>query len=141
MQERQETTRTIQLLHHDNDDHFVINMTSLHNAAQIRKILPRNLTAPKPLYEDRKARHFEIASVLRITQAKKRECTKAKAKATREANQAKKRQQQQQVNGGDTSDGSSEVGGEGEGSDSDSDSDSGVEAAHNVRTGHKRRRT
>jgi post-segregation antitoxin (ccd killing protein) len=135
MQERQETTCTVQLIQHDNDDHFVINMTSLHNAAQIRKILPCNLTAPKPLYENRKARHFEIASILRVTQAEKRECTKAKAKATREANKAKKRKQREHVSG-DGLDRDADI----ESEEPISDGDDNVQE-DNVQTGNKRRRT
>jgi hypothetical protein len=92
MQERQETTCTISLISHQDDGHFVLNLHALHNAALIRQVLPRHLTSPKPLYNDRQARHFEIATKLRVTQALKRETTKAKGKATREANNAKKRQ-------------------------------------------------
>jgi hypothetical protein len=91
MQERQETLRTISLIAHEDDGHFVINMHAFHNATLLRKILPRHLTAPKPLYIDRKARHFEIAAGLRVTQTEKRARTAAKAAATREANKAKKR--------------------------------------------------
>jgi len=61
-----------------------------HNATLLRKILPRHLTAPKPLYVNRKARHCEIATGLRVTQAAKRSLTAAKSKATRDANKAKK---------------------------------------------------
>src|ERR1700733_13931896 len=91
LQERQETTRSIQLIKHTDDGQFVINMTSLHNAAQIRKILPRHLSAPKSLYSDRKTYHFDIAATLRVSQSQKREQTKAKSKATREASKAKKK--------------------------------------------------
>jgi hypothetical protein len=132
MQERMETARTVQLIQHEGDDHFVINMTSLHNAAQLRKVLPRNLTAPKPLYSDRKARHFEIAMTLRVTQAEKRERTKAKSKATREAKKAKKPQQVPQIRESD------------EGSDSETDEGSDEEdgmLVNETRTGAKRRRT
>jgi hypothetical protein len=93
MQERQETSRTVALIAHEDDNHFVINLHALHNATLLRKILPRQLTAPKPLYEDRRARHNEIAAGLRITQAEKRARTAAKTKATRDANKAKKHNQ------------------------------------------------
>lgn len=91
MQERQQTSRTISLITHEDNGNFVINMHAFHNATLLRKILPRHLTAPKPLYIDRKARHVEIAAGLRITQTEKRARTAAKAAATREANKAKKR--------------------------------------------------
>ena len=103
MQERQETTRITKLIDHKDDAHFIINMNGLHNAARIRKILPRHLSAPKPLYADRRARHYEIAGKLRVTQAEKREQTKAKAKATRDAKKVKKYQQEGAVGTDDSS--------------------------------------
>lgn len=65
-------------------------MHALHNASLIRKLLPRTLTAPAPLFADRRARHYELAALLRVSQADKREKTEAKKKATRETNKAKK---------------------------------------------------
>ena len=90
MQEWQETSRTISLITHKDNGHFVINMHAFHNATLLWKILPRHLTAPKPLYVDQKARQFEITAGLRVTQAEKQARTAAKAAATREANKAKK---------------------------------------------------
>ena len=90
MQERQETCRTISLIAHEDDGHFILNLHALHNASIIRKFLPRHLTAPRPLYANRTARHYEIARGLRVTQAEKRARTAAKTKATKEANKAKK---------------------------------------------------
>ena len=90
MQERQETSRTVSLISHEDDGRFVINMHALHNAILLRNILPRHLTAPKHLYTDRIAQHHEVAAQLRVTQVEKRACTAAKSKAMREANKAKK---------------------------------------------------
>jgi hypothetical protein len=90
MQERQQTSRMTSLIAHEDNGHFIVNLHALHNATLIRKILPRHLTAPKPLYSHRTARHYEIAAGLRVTQVEKRARTAAKAKATREANKAKK---------------------------------------------------
>ena len=50
VQERQETEKTVKSICHEDDKHFVVNMHALHNATLLRKFLPRNLTAPKPLY-------------------------------------------------------------------------------------------
>ncbi|OBZ75013.1 hypothetical protein A0H81_05601 [Grifola frondosa] len=58
-------------------------MHALHNAHLIRAILPRNLTAPIPLFTDRRTKHFEIAKMLRDSQETKRAARKA-------ANDAKK---------------------------------------------------
>jgi hypothetical protein len=135
MQEREETIRMVQLINHKDDGQFVINMTGLHNAAQIRKILPRHLTAPKPLHTDRQAYHFEIAAKLRITQAQKREQTKAKAKATREANKAKKKSREIAMQT------RRDEGVESEIDDSDMESDSGDgDAAIITQRGSKRQR-
>jgi len=45
--------------------------------------------APKPLYNDRKARHHEIAATPRITQAEKCAHTAAKRKATQDGKKRK----------------------------------------------------
>jgi hypothetical protein len=117
MQERQETSRTVSLISHEDDGHFVINMHALHNATLLRNILPRHLTAPKPLYTDRIARHHEIAAELRVTQTEKRARTAAKTKATKEANKVKKQNQRATVveesdSDGERSDKSTESGNE-----------------------------
>lgn len=92
MQERQETTRTKQLILHEDEAHFIINLHALHNSHLLRKVLPIHLTTPKPLYADCKARHHEIAAALRVSQVEKRARTAEKRKAT---NAAKKKHAQQ----------------------------------------------
>ena len=89
-QERQTTNRQISLVAHNDDDHFIINMHAFHNAGLIRKALPRSLVAPTPLYNDSRARHFELAVHLREAQTVKRATTKSKAAATCALNKAKK---------------------------------------------------
>jgi hypothetical protein len=85
MQERRETSRTTKLIAHTDSNHFVLNTHALHNAHLLRRVLPRELMAPKPLYEDRTARHYKIAESLRVTQSEKRARTAAKRKATLDA--------------------------------------------------------
>ena len=85
VQEHQETEQTVKSICHEDDKHFVVNTHALHNATLLRKFLPRNLTALKPLYNDCEAKHHEIAAKLRVTQAEKRTCTAAKQKATQDA--------------------------------------------------------
>lgn len=89
MQEREQTTRKLQLIAHEDDKHFVLNLHALHNVVLLRRALPRHLTIPIPLYQDRKAQHFAIAAQLRVSQADKRAKTAAKTKATRERNASK----------------------------------------------------
>ncbi|KAF8874151.1 hypothetical protein CPB84DRAFT_1690343 [Gymnopilus junonius] len=92
LQERQATTRQESLIKHKNDGHYLINTYAIHNATLLRQAIPRHLTTPKKLYEDRKAHHAAIATTLRVNQAAKRAKTQAKRKATLEANKAKKQQ-------------------------------------------------
>lgn len=89
-QEREETTRTVATLNHSDDRFFIINLHALHNAALLRQTLPRYLTAPKPLHVDRRDFHDKLALELQSTQQAKRDRTKAKSAATRQANKRKK---------------------------------------------------
>ena len=89
VQECQETEQTVKSICHEDDKHFVVNTHALHNATLLRKFLPRNLTAPKPLYNDREAKHHEIAPKLQVTQAEKRTRAAAKWKATQDAKKKK----------------------------------------------------
>ncbi|KAJ6567792.1 hypothetical protein B0H10DRAFT_2168917 [Mycena sp. CBHHK59/15] len=82
IQERQETSRFTHLISHGDDEHFVINMTALHNATLLRRILPVALTLPRALYLDRKAHHHELAVGLRVSQLTKRARTQEKRQAT-----------------------------------------------------------
>ncbi|KAJ6600335.1 hypothetical protein DFH09DRAFT_1497797 [Mycena vulgaris] len=82
MQERIETSRTMKLLEHANDTHFLINTAGLHNATLLRRLLPRALTVPRPLYTDRKAHHKEVAARLRVSQKSRRAQTQEKPPGT-----------------------------------------------------------
>ncbi|KAJ7129877.1 hypothetical protein C8R43DRAFT_896658 [Mycena crocata] len=85
VQERQETTRTMKLLSHGDDEHFVINMAGLHNATLLRRNLPVALTLPRPLYVDRQAHHYQVAIGLRSSQLLKRARTQERRRATLKA--------------------------------------------------------
>lgn len=65
-------------------------MHAIHNAALIRRALPRHLVAPKPFLPDRTARHQELAKGLQATGPVKRAETAAKTKATKAKNKAAK---------------------------------------------------
>ncbi|KAJ6608328.1 hypothetical protein B0H10DRAFT_2303295 [Mycena sp. CBHHK59/15] len=90
VQERQETSQSTQLISHGDDDHFLINMAALHNATLLRRALPIALTVPRPIYLDRRAHHYGIATGLRVSQVMKRARTQEKRKATMAAKALKK---------------------------------------------------
>ncbi|KAJ6631043.1 hypothetical protein B0H10DRAFT_2321221 [Mycena sp. CBHHK59/15] len=79
VQERQETSQSTQLISHGDDDHFLINMAALHNATLLRRALPIALTVPRPIYLDRRAHHYGIATGLRVSQEKRKATMAAKA--------------------------------------------------------------
>ncbi|KAJ7791099.1 hypothetical protein B0H13DRAFT_1510349, partial [Mycena leptocephala] len=54
------------LIAHADDDHFCINMAAIHNATLVRRTLLIALTVPRPIYLDRKAHHYGIATDLRV---------------------------------------------------------------------------
>ncbi|KAK7463484.1 hypothetical protein VKT23_006832 [Stygiomarasmius scandens] len=88
-QEREESDRIISTIEHVDDQRYIVNMHALHNAARLRKYLPRYMTVPRPLYPDRRKRHDELATALRVTEAEKRVKRKEKAAATRAENAKK----------------------------------------------------
>ena len=62
-------------------------MHVLHNAHLLRNALPRNLTQPLPLFQDRQAKHFELAAELRVTKDAQRLATKEKRNAKKAADE------------------------------------------------------
>ena len=68
---RSESGLTETVIEHHAVDRFVINTHAFHNAHFLRATLPRSLVAPIPLYQDRQAKHTEIAGKLRISQESK----------------------------------------------------------------------
>ncbi|KAF8501217.1 hypothetical protein JB92DRAFT_2741767, partial [Gautieria morchelliformis] len=90
-QEREATSRTSPALVHADDMQFVLNLNAIHNADLVCETLPRALTAPEPLHQDRRSYHDRMAAQVRVMRTHKRAQTKAKAKATRSANKEKQR--------------------------------------------------
>jgi hypothetical protein len=70
---------------HKSLQRFIINTHAFHNAHLLRRALPRGLTAPIPLFEDRKAKHYELAANLRGIKDGKREESKRKREAKKAA--------------------------------------------------------
>lgn len=103
------------IIAHADDNHFIVNLYGPHNANLTRKAIPRELFAPIPLYADRQAHHYEVASILRVSQTSKRAITQAKRKATLAANQARKQAARREIEGSSSDDGADlEGGGEGQ---------------------------
>ncbi|KIJ08370.1 hypothetical protein PAXINDRAFT_88936, partial [Paxillus involutus ATCC 200175] len=83
-QERMDSQIEEHYIEHKDDQHFLLNTHALHNAAILRKTLPRHLTAPIPFITNRCERHDMLAATLRETQDGKH----ARDKANREARKA-----------------------------------------------------
>ncbi|KIJ40446.1 hypothetical protein M422DRAFT_49166 [Sphaerobolus stellatus SS14] len=81
IQEREKTTRNISFIEHKNEDIFVLNLFTLHNAHIIQRLLPRSLTSIKPLHVDRRKFHDGVAETVRIT----RNCRRKTAAEKRQA--------------------------------------------------------
>ncbi|KAF5372390.1 hypothetical protein D9615_009298 [Tricholomella constricta] len=89
-QGRDLTTRLQSSILHLDNTRYILNMHALHNAHLIRETLPRHLTAPKPIFEDRQAKHREFSAVLQETGPVKRAGATAQAQATRAKNKKAK---------------------------------------------------
>ena len=74
---KNELNNTENFIVHESLDRFIVNSHAFHNAHLLRAALPRDLLAPIPLFEDRRAKHDEFASTLRDTRAVKRAKKKA----------------------------------------------------------------
>ena len=79
MQEHVESGLIKTFIEHQVIDHFIINTHAFHNAHLLRATLPHPLVIPIPLYQDRRAKHIEIAGNLHSTQEIKWATTKARA--------------------------------------------------------------
>jgi len=90
-------------------------MYAIHNATLLRKSLPRYLTAPKALYQNRQIHHAKVATGLRVNQTAKRAQAQEKRKEMQARNAEKKRKWQEAMD----SDDEEEIGDGEEGGDDD----------------------
>ncbi|KIK02140.1 hypothetical protein K443DRAFT_122032 [Laccaria amethystina LaAM-08-1] len=88
-QEHELTLRMNKFISHADDNHFLICTYALHNANMLHQALPCILIRLKPLYEDRRAHHYDVAARLHISQTAKRSVTQQKRKATLAAKKAR----------------------------------------------------
>ena len=79
MQERVESALFESHIEHQPVEQFIINTHAFHNAHLLRKILPRHLIAPVPLFQDRKAKHNELARSLQAVRTVKQTANKVRA--------------------------------------------------------------
>ena len=73
-QERTLTEIEEPFIEHNGDDHYIVNTHALHNAALLRKALPRHLTEPIPYVDPakREQEHHKMAAALRSVQNQRR---------------------------------------------------------------------
>ncbi|KAJ7429260.1 hypothetical protein B0H11DRAFT_2167409 [Mycena galericulata] len=90
MQERVKAEKTENFIIHNPLDRYIINSHTFHNAHLLRATLPRNLLAPVPLFEDRRQKHDELATVLRSTLETKREDTEIRPRKKKRPNSTRR---------------------------------------------------
>ncbi|KAL1757677.1 hypothetical protein FB107DRAFT_289061 [Schizophyllum commune] len=73
VQEHEATTRQRKVLQHVDDDHFIVNIYGIHNAVELRRVPPRELTQPVPLFTDRRAHHDAHAAKRRASEGVRRQ--------------------------------------------------------------------
>ncbi|KAJ7850524.1 hypothetical protein B0H14DRAFT_3664811 [Mycena olivaceomarginata] len=83
-QERSEFKLTRKVRAHKDESRFLLNTHALHNAHLVRETLPRSLTAPKPCFVDRRAKHSEFAAALQAVGPEKRAQATARGQATKQ---------------------------------------------------------
>ncbi|KAJ7503663.1 hypothetical protein B0H11DRAFT_2222291 [Mycena galericulata] len=93
MQERVESGLTDKYIVCKPTERWIINTHAFHNAHLLRQALPRSLTAPVPLFADRKAKHDELAIALRETKNGKRKRAQEARAAKRKDREAKRQPQ------------------------------------------------
>ncbi|KAJ7870959.1 hypothetical protein B0H14DRAFT_3571865 [Mycena olivaceomarginata] len=89
-QEQSESKLTRKVRAHKDESRFLLNTHTLHNSHLVRETLPRSLTAPKPCFVDRRAKHSEFAATLQAVGPEKRAQATARGQATKARNKQDK---------------------------------------------------
>lgn len=86
--ERVQSTNEEQVLQHDSLNRYVLNLAAFHNAHLLRRCLPRETFAPKPIIptQQRRQTHDTIAAAMHAKMNEKRKVRKAKREAVAAAN-------------------------------------------------------
>ena len=74
VQEREETARTVKIIRHTDNDHFVVNMHVLHHAHFLHQFFPPHLQLVETLQYDRKQFHDQLAAQHRDNQQVRQAC-------------------------------------------------------------------
>ena len=72
IQEREETTRTVCVVEHCDDRHFIVNTHTLHHPHIIAAIFPKHLLSLPSIQDDRLVLHQSLAAQLREKKKKKK---------------------------------------------------------------------
>ncbi|KDQ28455.1 hypothetical protein PLEOSDRAFT_1041925, partial [Pleurotus ostreatus PC15] len=102
-QEREDTGLMDACIEHKPVHQFIINLHAFHNAHLLRTVLPRSLSAPIPLFDDRRSKHNELAASLRVSQTDKRAQQKVRQGENKRKRDAEKQRTQSGANGSATS--------------------------------------
>ena len=92
IQEREATTNTVQGVIHTDDDHFIVNVHSLHNPQVNRGLFKAEFYAP-PSIHDRQTLHHNLAAIIRENEKKKAATRKSKMTLVKATNSNEPRHQ------------------------------------------------
>lgn len=95
-QERQDSEVRVAAWAHTAVQRYVLNTHAIHNALQLRELLPRTLTYPTAIWTDREKELAACAGTALLKYVRKEMDRKTKAAQTRKRNQDKRQQEKEQ---------------------------------------------
>ena len=90
-QERTTTSRTVNIIEHNDNEHFIVNVQALHNVNLVRAVFPDIYYDIPPVTEDRNNFHNSNAEILWKKAGLQKATTKARRDALKVLNVANKR--------------------------------------------------